>query len=93
MKVVIASDSYKESLKAIEVCGAIERGFRAIFPNAEYVKIPIGDGGEGTVESLVDATGGRIISISVTGPHAHQLKNLHYPQVSKNVILSKKLAR
>ncbi|MBJ8153134.1 glycerate kinase [Bacillus cereus] len=68
MKVVIASDSYKESLKAIEVCGAIERGFRAIFPNAEYVKIPIGDGGEGTVESLVDATGGRIISISATGP-------------------------
>ncbi|AOM03435.1 glycerate kinase [Bacillus cereus] len=68
MKVVIASDSYKESLKAIEVCGAIERGFRAIFPNTEYVKIPIGDGGEGTVESLVDATGGRIISISVTGP-------------------------
>ncbi|OJE22042.1 glycerate 2-kinase [Bacillus thuringiensis] len=68
MKVVIASDSYKESLKAIEVCEAIERGFRAIFPNAKYVKIPIGDGGEGTVESLVDATGGGIISISVTGP-------------------------
>ncbi|PEC73133.1 glycerate 2-kinase [Bacillus thuringiensis] len=68
MKVVIASDSYKESLKAIEVCEAIERGFRAIFPNAKYVKIPIGDGGEGTVESLVDATGERIISISVTGP-------------------------
>ncbi|PFE90637.1 glycerate 2-kinase [Bacillus thuringiensis] len=68
MKVVIASDSYKESLKAIEACEAIERGFRAIFPNAKYVKIPIGDGGEGTVESLVDATGGRIISISVTGP-------------------------
>lgn len=68
MKVVIASDSYKESLKAIEVCEAIERGFRAIFPNVKYVKIPIGDGGEGTVESLVDATGGRIISISVTGP-------------------------
>jgi glycerate kinase len=68
VKVVIASDSYKESLKAIEVCEAIERGFRAIFPNAKYVKIPIGDGGEGTVESLVDATGGRIISISVTGP-------------------------
>ncbi|AYF04379.1 MULTISPECIES: glycerate kinase [Bacillus] len=68
MKVVIASDSYKESLKAIEVCEAIERGFRAIFPKAEYVKIPIGDGGEGTVDSLVDATGGRIISLHVTGP-------------------------
>ena len=41
MKVVIASDSYKESLTAIEVCEAIERGFGAIFPKAEYVKIPI----------------------------------------------------
>ncbi|MGE7859250.1 MULTISPECIES: glycerate kinase [Bacillus cereus group] len=68
MKVVIASDSYKESLKAIEVCEAIERGFRAIFPKAEYVNLPIGDGGEGTVESLVDATGGKIILLDVTGP-------------------------
>ncbi|PGX02347.1 glycerate kinase [Bacillus sp. AFS033286] len=68
MKVVIASDSYKESLKAIEVCEAIERGFRAIFPKAEYVNLPIGDGGEGTVKSLVDATGGRIILLDVTGP-------------------------
>ena len=67
MKVVIASDSYKESLKAIEVCEAIERGFEAIFPKAEYVKIPIGDGGEGTVDSLVDAARG-IISLHVTGP-------------------------
>ncbi|KOS30962.1 hypothetical protein ADK17_02090 [Bacillus anthracis] len=47
-----------ESLKAIEVCEAIERGFEAIFPKAEYVKIPIGDGGEGTVDSLVDAARG-----------------------------------
>ncbi|WJE27646.1 glycerate kinase [Bacillus cereus] len=68
MKVVIASDSYKESLKAIEVCEAIERGFAAIFPKAEYVKVPIGDGGEGTVEALVGATMGRIISLNVTGP-------------------------
>jgi len=68
VKVVIASDSYKESLKAIEVCEAIERGFGAIFPNTEYIKIPIGDGGEGTVDSLVDATEGRIISLHVTGP-------------------------
>lgn len=68
MKVVIASDSYKESLKAIEVCEAIERGFGAIFPKAEYVKIPIGDGGEGTVDSLVDATGGSVVSLYVTGP-------------------------
>lgn len=68
MKVVIASDSYKESLRAIEVCQAMETGFSAVFPRAEYVQIPIADGGEGTVQSLVDATGGEIITLSVTGP-------------------------
>lgn len=68
LKIVIASDSYKESLRAMEVCKAIEKGFTKIFPQAEYVKIPIGDGGEGTVQSLVDATGGKIISLHVTGP-------------------------
>ncbi|WP_242145422.1 MULTISPECIES: glycerate kinase [unclassified Bacillus cereus group] len=68
MKIVIASDSYKESLQASEVCTAIQEGFSAIFPKAEYVRMPIGDGGEGTVQSLVDATGGDIVSTSVTGP-------------------------
>ena len=67
MKVVIASDSYKESLTAIEVCEAIERGFGAIFPKAEYVKYQL-RWREGTVDSLVDATSGRIISFHVTGP-------------------------
>ncbi|MBE5108611.1 glycerate kinase [Bacillus thuringiensis] len=68
MKVVIASDSYKESLRAIEVCEAIEKGFLKVFPKGEYMKVPIGDGGEGTAESLVDATDGEMIRLSVTGP-------------------------
>ncbi|QSB49220.1 glycerate kinase [Parageobacillus toebii] len=68
MKVIIAPDSFKESLSALEVANAIEKGFRDIFPEAEYVKIPMADGGEGTVQSLVDATGGRIVKTEVTGP-------------------------
>ncbi|MGF1695361.1 glycerate kinase [Vibrio lamellibrachiae] len=68
MKVVIAPDSYKESLTAMEVATAIERGFKKIMPNAEYVKLPMADGGEGTVQSLVDATGGVIVKQRVTGP-------------------------
>ncbi|MBB3868489.1 glycerate kinase [Parageobacillus toebii NBRC 107807] len=68
MKVIIAPDSFKESLSALEVANAIEKGFRHIFPEAEYVKIPMADGGEGTVQSLVDATGGRIVKTEVTGP-------------------------
>lgn len=68
MKIVIAPDSYKESLSAIEVAQAIEKGFREIFPDAQYVCIPLADGGEGTVAAMVAATQGTEHSISVTGP-------------------------
>lgn len=68
MKIVIAPDSFKESLTALEVAESIEKGFKRVFPDAEYVKVPMADGGEGTVQSLVDATGGEIIRKRVTGP-------------------------
>jgi glycerate kinase len=68
MKIVIAPDSYKESLSAMDVAIAIEQGFKQILPNAQYIKLPMADGGEGTVQSLVDATGGEIIAHTVTGP-------------------------
>lgn len=68
MKIVIAPDSYKESLSALEVATAIEQGFREIWPDADYVKIPVADGGEGTVEAMVAATAGRLVHVNVTGP-------------------------
>ncbi|MDU4094899.1 MAG: glycerate kinase [Pantoea sp.] len=68
MKIVIAPDSYKESLSALQVASEIENGFRAIFPEAEYVKLPVADGGEGTVEAMVAATQGKIVRLRVTGP-------------------------
>lgn len=68
MKIVIAPDSFKESLTALEVAEAIESGFKKIFPQAEYIKVPMADGGEGTVQSLVDATGGRLLDVEVTAP-------------------------
>lgn len=68
VKIVIAPDSFKESLSALEVAESIERGFKRVIPDAQYIKIPMADGGEGTVQSLVDATGGEIISKTVTGP-------------------------
>jgi glycerate kinase len=67
-KVVIAPDSFKESLSALEVAEAIERGFRQVYPQAQYVKLPMADGGEGTVDSMVAATGGEIVRVEVTGP-------------------------
>lgn len=68
MKIVIAPDSYKESLSALEVANAIEQGFREIWPDADYVKLPVADGGEGTVDAMVEATTGRIVEVDVTGP-------------------------
>lgn len=68
MKIVIAPDSFKESLTALEVANAIEEGFKEVLSNINYVKVPMADGGEGTVQSLVDATGGTIERVTVTGP-------------------------
>lgn len=68
MKIVIAPDSFKESLTALEAANAIEEGFKQVFPDAEYVKVPMADGGEGTVQSLVDATKGKIETLTVHGP-------------------------
>ena len=68
MKIVIAPDSFKGSLSAEEAADAIETGFRAVYPDAEYIKVPMADGGEGTVQSLVDATSGTIITQTVEGP-------------------------
>src|SRR5699024_8990612 len=65
---VIAPDSFKESLTALEAANAIEEGFKQVFPDAEYVKVPMADGGEGTVQSLVDATKGKIETLTVHGP-------------------------
>nr|WP_233499009.1 glycerate kinase [Pantoea sp. ARC607] len=73
MKIVIAPDSYKESLSALDVASAIEAGFRDIFPDAHYVKIPLADGGEGTVEAMVAATKGKIVRLKVTGPLGTQV--------------------
>ncbi|MEH3041103.1 MAG: glycerate kinase [Sphingomonas paucimobilis] len=68
MKIVIAPDSFKESLSAIEVAEQIEAGFREVLPDPVYVKVPVADGGEGTVAALVAATGGRTVHRTVTGP-------------------------
>lgn len=68
MKIVIVPDSYKESLTALEVATQIEAGFREIFPEAEYIKLPVADGGEGTVEAMLEATAGIKITTEVLDP-------------------------
>ena len=77
MKIVIAPDSYKESLSALEVATQIELGFKEIFPDAEYVKVPMADGGEGTVQAMVEATQGRQVDVVVTDPLGQRITGFY----------------
>jgi glycerate kinase len=68
MNIIVAPDSFKGSLTAMQAADAIVQGVRGVLPEAEIVPIPLADGGEGTVEALVLATRGRFVKRQVTGP-------------------------
>jgi glycerate kinase len=74
MHIVIAPDSYKGGLTSLQVAAAIEKGIRRVLADAECTRVPMADGGEGTVQSLVDATGGRFIRKTVKGPAVKPVK-------------------
>jgi glycerate 2-kinase len=77
MKIVIATDSFKENMTSLEVATAIEKGILQVIPDATCIKVPMADGGEGTVQSLVDATSGRIVKKIVIGPLGESVE-AHY---------------
>ncbi|MBN1540917.1 glycerate kinase [candidate division KSB1 bacterium] len=68
MKIVLAPDSFKHSMSALQVVEAMSRGIVKVFPHARIVKLPVADGGEGTVKVLVSSTQGRLIRMTVIGP-------------------------
>ncbi|PHN79123.1 glycerate kinase [Pseudomonas syringae] len=68
MKIVIAPDSFKDSLSAQAVADAIASGLAEVWPHAELIKCPMADGGEGTIEALLAACNGEVMSASVSGP-------------------------
>ncbi|QXG34968.1 glycerate kinase [Pseudomonas viridiflava] len=68
MKIVIAPDSFKDSLSAKAVADAIASGLAEVWPHAELVKCPMADGGEGTIEAVLDACEGQWMSAQVSGP-------------------------
>ncbi len=74
MKIVVAPDSFKGSLSALQAAEAIEQGMGKVFPDANIKKIPMADGGEGTVQSLVDATGGQLLVERVADPLGNEIE-------------------
>ena len=74
MKVVVAIDSFKGSLSSMEAGQAIAEGVKRVYQNAEIVVRPLADGGEGTVEALVEGMGGIFVTKEVTGPLGKKLE-------------------
>jgi glycerate kinase len=68
VRIVIAPDSFKGSASALAAANAMALGALAVSPRAEVTRIPIADGGEGTVEALVTASHGRLEHRTVRGP-------------------------
>src|SRR5699024_6665492 len=87
MKIIIAPDSFKESMTALEVAEAVETGFKRIIPEATYIKLPMADGGEGTVQSLIDATQGTLRYDFVTGPDGKIVKTSYGLNVNKKIAI------
>jgi glycerate kinase len=75
--IVLAPDSFKESMTAKEACEAMERGIKKVNANINCIHVPMADGGEGTMQSLVDATGGEIYSLNVIGPLGNEVKAMY----------------
>jgi glycerate kinase len=72
--IILAPDSFKESMTAKEVCIAMEKGIKKANSKITCIHVPMADGGEGTMQSLVDATGGMKYSANVVGPLGNEVE-------------------
>lgn len=69
---VLAPDSFKESMTAEQACQAMQRGIAKVFNDAQFIHVPMADGGEGTVDALLSARQGQKVTVEVAGPFASQ---------------------
>ena len=74
MKIVIASDSFKGSMSSLDVATAASAGVIEVYPDSEIVSVNVADGGEGTVEAIVNALGGEIVKVQVSDPLGRKIE-------------------
>src|SRR5690625_455566 len=77
MKVIISIDSFKGSISSIKGSEAISSGVQEVYQDAEIISLPLADGGEGTVDALVQSTGGQLIKTKVTGPTTEKVNAIY----------------
>lgn len=74
MNILIAVDSFKGNLRSLEAADTIEKGIRRVYPDAAVRKIPMADGGEGTMRTLVDYFHGETVRLPVMGPNGAEVQ-------------------
>lgn len=67
-KIIFAPDKFKSCMTAPRICSILTEAFRSVMPETELISLPMADGGDGTVEAILAATGGERVTVSVTGP-------------------------
>ena len=77
MNILIAPDSFKDCLSAIEVASALGRGIQKIIPDVSCILVPMADGGEGTVQSVIDATQGKRVELKVMDPLMREVDSFY----------------
>jgi glycerate kinase len=77
MNILIAPDSFKDCLSALEVASALERGIRKILPDTLCTLVPMSDGGEGTVQAVIDATRGELVYLKVKDPLLREVNSFY----------------
>lgn len=87
MRVIVAPDSYKGSISAKDICMAAEKGIKNVIPDAEVLSLPLADGGEGTMENLVFASGGARRSVYVTGPMGEKIEAAYGVMGDKETVI------
>ena len=77
MNILIAPDAFKDCLSARQVAMALTDGLKALLPASTFELVPMADGGEGTVESIIDATGGKRITVTVKDPLLREINSFY----------------
>jgi len=76
-KCILIPDSFKGTMSSSEICAMMKDAIHTYYPQADVVSIPVADGGEGTVDSFLEALGGEKITLEVTGPHFEKIDSFY----------------
>lgn len=86
LNILIAPDSFKETLEAKEVCEIIKKSFQKVFKTSKIKTFPLADGGEGSVKSLVSSKRGKLIKTKVLNPLGKEIESF-YGIINKTAII------